>query len=711
LSDTSFLRDCSSAARKLPYFNDLRLSFVVPAERSVLWCSRGATTPYMDWEAHQLARYLPSWSDTVPEDLQCGAAGLRGSARDHAFDKAAFCCGLAAGFLALRHALDGSKRASTTEARSTLPANKVGHHDDLGAPGLPASVFRTVAVGLMITASHNPPHENGVKFIDTNGGMADPTWIHLAVRLVRASAGPDSLATVLEQVHREKISEARAIRDALCIPVVLLGYDSRSSSPHLASNAQEGARVVLSHYLRATRCSGGETLAFADALLLGMTTTPAMHAVVRAWNESPVDMRESDLSNFRDAFERRPLFLLNRYKSSLVEATRALSEALHLADVEHRALMDHWVVDCANGVGAPLLCELASALRTQCGIQIVCCNQETAQTELLNVQCGADWVQKGNRLPQRWPQTPAGKPERQGASLDGDADRLVCFLADAQGVAMLLDGDQTATLFLDFVLGFLHPEHAYLSQNTCAEAAAGAARKSWRVALVHTVYANGAAVAYWRKRQRELESQRAHHACDIELQIICTWTGVVHLEKEARRFDIGLYFEPNGHGTILFSDALLKSHASTLPLPLRCCARVANQGVGDGIANLLLIATILQWKRWSLVDWATAYYTPLASVYLVERVSDRHQIVTSDYDQRVVEPPELQRSIDRIVASYRSARESVSANESAVAGARIVVRPSGTEDVVRVYAEAHTEADASSLARCVVNEIRRLLGS
>jgi hypothetical protein len=33
---------------------------------------------------------------------------------------------------------------------------------------------------------------------------------------------------------------------------------------------------------------------------------------------------------------------------------------------------------------------------------------------------------------------------------------------------------------------------------------------------------------------------------------VCTLTGVKHLEEEARKHDIGLYFEANGHGTVCF---------------------------------------------------------------------------------------------------------------------------------------------------------------
>jgi len=32
----------------------------------------------------------------------------------------------------------------------------------------------------MITASHNPPEDNGIKIVDSDGGMLVPTWEPLA---------------------------------------------------------------------------------------------------------------------------------------------------------------------------------------------------------------------------------------------------------------------------------------------------------------------------------------------------------------------------------------------------------------------------------------------------------------------------------------------------------------------------------------------------
>eukprot|EP00917_Polyrhabdina_sp_WS-2016_P023658 GHVP01051246.1.p2 GENE.GHVP01051246.1~~GHVP01051246.1.p2 ORF type:complete len:112 (-),score=7.09 GHVP01051246.1:248-583(-) len=45
-----------------------------------------------------------------------------------------------------------------------------------GAAASVISVRRKAAVGLCLTASHNPVEDNGVKIIDSNGGMLEPDW-------------------------------------------------------------------------------------------------------------------------------------------------------------------------------------------------------------------------------------------------------------------------------------------------------------------------------------------------------------------------------------------------------------------------------------------------------------------------------------------------------------------------------------------------------
>lgn len=62
--------------------------------------------------------------------------------------------------------------------------------------------------------------------------------------------------------------------------------------------------------------------------------------------------------------------------------------------------------------------------------------------------------------------------------------------------------------------------------------------------IVQTAYANGASTQFMRDQ--------------LGIQVVTTPTGVKYLHEEAVKFDVGIYFEANGHGTVLFSNSLLK---------------------------------------------------------------------------------------------------------------------------------------------------------
>jgi len=78
------------------------------------------------------------------------------------------------------------------------------------------------------------------------------------------------------------------------------------------------------------------------------------------------------------------------------------------------------------------------------------------------------------------------------------------------------------------------------------------------------------------------------------------------------------------------------------------------------------------------------------------KVADRTSIVTTDAETRVVRPLGLQQAIDSEVVKYSMGRA--------------FVRPSGTEDVVRVYAEALTQEEADSLGQAISMHVRQFVG-
>ena len=93
--------------------------------------------------------------------------------------------------------------------------------------------------------------------------------------------------------------------------------------------------------------------------------------------------------------------------------------------------------------------------------------------------------------------------------------------------------------------------------------------------------------------------------------------------------------------------------------------------------------------------WAEIY-TDLPQRQLKVQVKDRTKIKITENERKCVEPAELQQAIDALVAKFGE-------------NARSFVRPSQTEDIVRVYAEASSQEDANRLAEQVSEKVRELI--
>ena len=160
--------------------------------------------------------------------------------------------------------------------------------------------------------------------------------------------------------------------------------------------------------------------------------------------------------------------------------------------------------------------------------------------------------------------------ERLLVSFDGDADRIVFHKFKKDGSWTLYDGDKIASL-------------ASLVIATELEEAQLVAEFS--IGCVQTAYANGASTAFLRSKN---------------IPVAFAKTGVKYLHHKAEDFDVGVYFEANGHGTVLFSERIierlkamqvsgLNSDRKALAVRrLLGCVNVVNQAVGDALSDMLL---------------------------------------------------------------------------------------------------------------------------
>ena len=289
-----------------------------------------------------------------------------------------------------------------------------------------------------------------------------------------------------------------------------------------------------------------------------------------------------------------------------------------------------FVIDCANGCPSIPLKEILENLN---GIGIsdiidITLINNSLGAELVNVNCGAEFVHKQNCLP-NFPVNDL--KSKVLASLDGDGDRLIVSYLDADNNLKIIDGDKIGTIFAEYISVLI----SKISNNQI------------KLGFVQTAYANSASTRYINMHLPNFTT-------------VMTKTGVKNLHHEAKKFDIAIYFESNGHGTILFDENIINNFYKTLELnngidpsikltilEILQVYNLINQHVGDAITNLLLLIGIMIKTGLSIHDLDRYNNLPNRQVKL--KVNNEDDYKTNHNDTRLLSHNELQNEIDRII--------------------------------------------------------------
>lgn len=254
-------------------------------------------------------------------------------------------------------------------------------------------------------------------------------------------------------------------------------------------DTRKSSPLLCEALIAGIRTAGGSATDF------GLLTTPQLHYIVRCVNSD---------GEYGEGSEQG-------YYSKLASAYLRLRELTGQSG-NYQA---HVVVDAANGVGALQLAKFAALLNGKLTFDII-----HDPKGVLNYNCGADYV----KVNQREPQTVQLKLGQRYASFDGDADRIIYYYRNSKDEKFrMLDGDKIAVLIGKYL------------KETLEKAQLG----DVKVSIVQTAYANGSSTIYMRDV--------------LHMDTFCVPTGVKHLHHKAEDCQVGVYFEANGHGTILFS--------------------------------------------------------------------------------------------------------------------------------------------------------------
>jgi len=440
--------------------------------------------------------------------------------------------------------------------------------------------YKKQSFGIMITASHNHHEDNGVKIMDDKGHMVPEdieTYLENFVNnfyMDHPSIMPPFRPHIDIEDDDVKILKGNNIS-------IVIGYDSRSSSPKIAKLIDKGIyRTNLKFPVQ----------------ILPHVTTPELHYV---FANQPYD-----------------------YFTYLQNCSNKIYYPC--------------VVDCANGIGSKKLLELKNT-------HLSLINYSWTHPKSLNHECSSDFVCSNKKLPQ---QSAKYFTNTLRASLDGDADRIVFYFLHKKNLA-ILNGDYIAALVL-----------TYLSKKLTKQS------EKLTLGYVYTGYTNQGCVDYVKSLK---------FPENVELSCICTATGVKHLHHEAEKVDIGIYFEQNGHGNVMFQKSIPE---------VQELQSIFHPNIGDGIADLYATLFILQELEMNEKDWYNLF-EPRFCLLTKQNVQDKNLFHSSHDELTLLEPLFIQHYIDSIT------------NEQV----RAFVRASGTENVVRLYVEGFDETKVKQIHR------------
>lgn len=483
-----------------------------------------------------------------------------------------------------------------------------------------AAIVRMVetdkSIGIMITASHNPVNDNGIKLIDHNGESIPSEYEEICDEFVNCMNLEETFDKILLKIC--KLKNKKEINKKIGKnSKILLGRDTRPSSPELAHSV-----IDLLNFL--------EISYFYHHIV----STQELHFLTKETNKLGKVVLHFEyidflLKNFQ---------LINKNKSKIhfksaneiVEdktfcCTQCINEDNHpfkndnpkevgtipsiskqSVNIETENINKLHPIDTAYGVGHKILNDLKLNIQILTG-------------ELLNYECGSDYI-LNNRNPLYY------KENTWQAAFDGDSDRIIYF--KKKDSLNVLDGDKLC-IKLALLLKEIFNTH--------------------NLGCVLSIYSNSKAINFLSQF----------------MPVEITETGVKNFIKKVKKFDIGLFFEPNGHGALHFKEEIFNQSNDFQKAILNLLS------IGDAISNYLVIE--------SLINLEKKEYSPNPIRDLALKVKDKS----------------IKVNLEGILEKYKCLG---------------FVRPSGTEDVIRIHLEGENDNELDKCLKECCEEVFNICG-
>lgn len=180
-------------------------------------------------------------------------------------------------------------------------------------------------IGVMITASHNPEPDNGVKLVDPKGEMLEKSWEQLATNL--ANVSDNDLQGEVEKIIKQHNIDMGSASS------VFVGMDNRYHSPVLLKAVMDGVVAIK-----------GNVKSF------GIVTTPMLHYMVVCANTNGAYGTPTE----------------EGYYQKLITAFRALRGS----ETERGSYKNRLLFDGSNGVGARKMIQFLKRMKGELNVEV-----------------------------------------------------------------------------------------------------------------------------------------------------------------------------------------------------------------------------------------------------------------------------------------------------------------------------------------------------
>ena len=490
--------------------------------------------------------------------------------------------------------------------------------------------------GMVLTASHNGYKDNGVKIIDTHSHLLSLENEKILEKFVNNRNFEESLADLKSDLKIEEYG---------CLGFVFLGHDTRDSAGRLVDSFVEGVRFVKSEFVN-----------------LKFVTTPQVYFYVQYKNNF--------LDNKLDLWNEKDLDIFKSYYFEFF--SKQFNDIKKLLEKKKKNVKEKVFFDCSKGIGAFSIVKFdKSCLFDFIDLEII---NKKGKVEELNHLCGAEHVHKKSLAPVN-----LSENAQYGVSLDGDADRIIYFNVitksdgenekkDQDNIKIqkdnindkdnknkqisieVIDGDKMIAIQVKCILKILKKLVKI---------------EDFSMAVVITQYSNYALVNYLKKKN---------------VNIIITPTGVKYTHIEAMKYDVGIYFESNGHGTLMIKEKFLEKIKTKFDLENQeqllawKILNFRNNYTGDAVFNFLQIELFLKYLNFSKKQFARIFEYKKHLTYKL-KVKNKENLICDEIKAEIIKPVDLRTFIEKICEEFKKY------------DLRIYIRASGTEDVLRVHLE------------------------